>query len=402
MTTYSVSSLDNHDRVDHLIRESRTWDKNLPVDIDFGSLRTIYPNGAVPFAATLDHLRESGFQLRGRRISPKNARTHVFAPMTIDQFVRHETPLTHNVWKYRDESEAQKIATKFMEALTDQVQCEAGVIDALNWCLYEVLDNVFQHSGAASGFVMMQLHAQNRKCVITVSDTGVGIQRSLMNATESATVNPDLVRHAHLAIEHAAQAGITSKGKLNQGNGLFGLRRSVEINGGRLAIRSGRGLWAVERGVTQANSDLSRPVVDPEMHQSTTVDWQLNCATPVSINDALGMPLQAGELLETIYAGPGHYRIDAAEIEESIGSRVKGSEIRTRLNNYLQDGAEQIVVDLSNVGVVSSSFADEVLGKLALEMGEMQFRRRIFVDGASPTNRSLIERAISLRLQTGI
>ncbi len=54
--------------------------------------------------------------------------------------------------------------------------------------------------------------------------------------------------------------------------------------------------------------------------------------------------------------------------------------------------------DFKGVGVVSSSFADEVLGKLAAAMGEQQFRRRVFIENASVTNRSLIERAISLRI----
>lgn len=47
---------------------------------------------------------------------------------------------------------------------------------------------------------------------------------------------------------------------------------------------------------------------------------------------------------------------------------------------------------------MSSSFADEVLGKLAASMGELEFRRRVSLDNTSVTNRALIERAISLRL----
>ena len=74
--------------------------------------------------------------------SPDLVRTHVFEPMTIDRFVRYETHLTHNVWMYRSEEEAQKIADKFVEALVDQVPCENGVVDTFNWCLYEVMDNV--------------------------------------------------------------------------------------------------------------------------------------------------------------------------------------------------------------------------------------------------------------------
>ena len=79
--------------------------------------------------------------------------------------------------------------------------------------------------------------------------------------------------------------------------------------------------------------------------------------------------------------------------------RAHTAEIRTRLDNYLKAGAQYVVLDFKGVGVVSSSFADEVLAKLAAAMGELEFRRRVFVDNASLTNRGLIERAIALRLE---
>ncbi|MBA8815849.1 hypothetical protein FHX48_000901 [Microbacterium halimionae] len=308
---------------------------------------------------------------------------------------------TDVVIRYDSESDAQVISSRFMDALTEAIVCESGVIDALNWCVYEVLDNVFQHSTASSGYVMMQLHARSRKLAIAVSDTGRGIHKSMVEAIDASKIDRTKLSHAHLAIEHALQQGVTSKGNLNQGNGLHGLRRSVEINGGSLAVRSGRGLWSYARANVLQNTDLLRPVLDVDRAHATTVDWQLDCATPVSINDALGRSERSSELLLQIEVGLEHYRIDAREIEEYVGSRSKGSEIRTRIRNYLNSGAQQVVIDLANIGVVSSSFADEVAGKLAAELGELEYRRRVFIDGASPTNRGLIERAIELRLSSG-
>src|SRR5690606_792286 len=131
---------------------------------------------------------------------------------------------------------------------------------------------------------------------------------------------------------------------------------------------------------------------------STTLDWRLDCARPVSINEALGRPEQESPVLTPLLSEDDYYRIDATELEAMVGSRQHGTEVRTRIRNYVTAGAKQVVLDLRGIPLVSSSFADEVLGKLALEMGELQFRRTIFVDGASPVNRGLIERAIELRL----
>jgi hypothetical protein len=258
------------------------------------------------------------------------------------------------------------------------------------------MDNVFQHSHAKAGFVMMQLHRGRRLCTIAVGDTGIGIQKSLAT-TRAAPL--EVLRDPGLAIGHSLQQGVTSKGGQNQGNGLYGLRRAVEINGGQLNIRSGWGNWSLKKGQIKSFTDRYVPLVDREKHQSTLVDWQLDCSTKVRIDEALGRPELSSEFLETIEDEQGVHRVDVSEIEEALGSRKLGAEIRTRLDNYLKAGAQYVVLDFKGVGVVSSSFADEVLAKLAAAMGELEFRRRVFVDNASVTNRGLIERAIALRLE---
>jgi hypothetical protein len=394
-----LDALDDSASLD-LIREVRSLPPDEQLELDTSRIRAVYPNGAVPLAAAIDYYRKNNINIIAGPTAVHLDQTHVFEPMTVDRFVRSETPLTHNVWRYRDEEEAQKLANKFVDALVGQIRCEAGVVDTFNWCLYEVMDNVFQHSGAKDGFVMMQLHRAKRRCVISVGDSGGGIQRSLA-LSKDAGIDKSKIRHAKEAIAYAVQQGVTSKGKLNQGNGLYGLARASEINGGRLRIVSGRGIWSNDPK-DPGTSDRSRPVLEPTEHQATLVDWQLECAAPVRIHEALGRPTPAESFLEAIEVPDGYHRVAVMELEQALGSRAKGAEVRTRLVNYLSAGAEFIVMDFAGVGIVSSSFADEVLGKLAAEMGELQFRRRIFVDSASPTNRALIERAIALRIDSGI
>lgn len=394
---FDVTRLDQ--ATERLILASRKWNGPALVELNFPPHLPVYPDGALPFAAALDYLRG-----KGHKFTVRDASSYLHRVGLLQAVGSRSEKLRRNpnnvVIRYDDEVEAQRVSTMLMSALTEEVVCEAGVIDALNWCVYEVLDNVFQHSHAESGYVMMQMHARNRTLVIAVSDTGRGIHRSLLDAADTSKVDRAQLTQAHLAIGHSLQQGVTSKGRLNQGNGLHGLRRAVAINGGRLTVRSGRGRWSLEDDVVTADTVMSRPVLDVDSAHGTTVDWRLDCATPVSINEALGRPEMPSELLESIEVEPDHYRIDAVEIEDYVGSRAKGSEIRTRIRNYLNAGARQVVIDVSNVGVVSSSFADEVAGKLAAELGELEYRRRVFIDGASPTNRDLIERAIELRLAT--
>ena len=364
--------------------------------LDLSDVRHVYPNGAVPFAAALAFVRETTSQRVTVRMPEDSRVRHIETPLSVETFNRWGgDTLTHSVWRYDTETDAQKLTNMFMEALTDQVACQEGVIDAITWCLYEVMDNVFAHSHAGSGYVMMQLHKAERRCVIAVGDTGIGIQRSLV---ETRAAPLEILRDPAASIQFALEQGATSKGGAHQGNGLYGLRRAVEINGGALNVTSGWGRWGLRAGQVQKSTDRSRELPDFNDHQSTLVDWQLDCSQRVRIDEALGSSREMNDFLEAIEDDEGVHRVSVSEIEESLGPRKLGAEIRTRLENYLNAGAKFVVLDFKGVGVVSSSFADEVLAKLAAGMGELEFRRRVFVDNASVTNRGLIERAISLRL----
>ena len=392
---WQLRDLSGPTRATQLLKTARNhMDRELIVDLsDVGQ---VYPNGAVPFAAVLAFLRATTNQRITVRMPDDSRLQRIDHPLTVENFDRWGgDTLTHSVWRYDTEADAQKLTNMYMEALTDHVQCEEGVIDSITWCLYEVMDNVFSHSRAGAGYVMMQLHTTERRCVIAVADTGIGIPRSLAE-TRAAPI--EVLLDSSAAIEFALAQGATSKGGAHQGNGLYGLRRAVEINGGALNVTSGWGRWTFRGGKVQRKTDKSRELPDIENHQSTLVDWQLDCSRKVRIDEALGVSRQINDFLEAIEDDEGVYRVSVSEIEESLGSRKLGSEIRTRLENYLNAGAQFVVLDFKGVGVVSSSFADEVLAKLASGMGELEYRRRVIVDNASVTNRGLIERAISLRL----
>jgi uridylate kinase len=84
---------------------------------------------------------------------------------------------------------------------------------------------------------------------------------------------------------------------------------------------------------------------------------------------------------------------------ESLGSRRSGFEVRTKIKNLLKfQEKAKIVCDMSGVGLMSSSFADEVFGKLASEMGLDTYKRRVMVINATRINAMLIGRAIEQRL----
>lgn len=79
-----------------------------------------------------------------------------------------------------------------------------------------------------------------------------------------------------------------------------------------------------------------------------------------------------------------------------LGSRQGGIRVRGMIEN-LMAGSDVIVIDFSGIGVVSSSFADEVFGRLFVKMGPGAFMRRIEMRNANPIVDGLIDRAIVQR-----
>ena len=59
----------------------------------------------------------------------------------------------------------------------------------------------------------------------------------------------------------------------------------------------------------------------------------------------------------------------------------------------------KIIIDFSDITLVSSSFADEVIGKLLVEIGMIEFMGRFELRNMSSMVRQIIERAIQQRMK---
>ncbi|MCY4132921.1 MAG: STAS-like domain-containing protein [Nitrospira sp.] len=86
--------------------------------------------------------------------------------------------------------------------------------------------------------------------------------------------------------------------------------------------------------------------------------------------------------------------------QRDTGSRQGGKRIRGMIENLLRE-RRPVNIDFDGVGVISSSFADEVFGRLFVEMGPYDFMTRIKICNADPTVKGLIDRAIMQRTRLG-
>ena len=91
----------------------------------------------------------------------------------------------------------------------------------------------------------------------------------------------------------------------------------------------------------------------------------------------------------------------AKKAKGMLGSREGGRKVRQTIENLLRNGG-RIDFDFSDVFVISSSFADEVFGRLFVKLGPVSFMNRVSISKIDPTVRGLIDKAVQKRMTTDV
>jgi hypothetical protein len=260
-------------------------------------------------------------------------------------------------------------------------------LKALKWSLDEITDNVLNHaSSGVGGFLQATSFSQSGCVEFVVADAGIGIPRSL-----------GMQSHQR-AIEKAVQEGITRNKATNRGNGLFGAFQIANLSGGSFEIVSGHGY------LTSFGQNI-RFGEERQLYPGTVVASRIDCSKPDLLHRALrfgGEPHEpAYDYIEQVYENAEGedfvFKLDAESA--SLGSREAAGAIVTKLNNLLKmNQSGKIIVDFNDVFIISSSFADEVFGKLFKNMGPTNFMNRISLVNMDETVRALIDRAIHQRM----
>lgn len=137
---------------------------------------------------------------------------------------------------YRLESEFNEdsiydVYAKVSKDLLSFVNMELGVLQAFSYCLYELADNVLNHSGEVSGKLKIQYYDKDSSLIVSVIDKGIGIWKSLSNANEYKHISEDE------ALKKCIQDGVTDgKGK---GFGLYSTYLLIKNTAGLMSISSG-------------------------------------------------------------------------------------------------------------------------------------------------------------------
>lgn len=373
------------------------------VVLDFASCTAAYPGPMLALCAQVMKMREAniGFDLilpndpKLSRLFQNANWAHFLHPQanSLSTFTGHkQVPATQFTTENDQGRAVNRIVNAILGAIPD---IERGDFAALEWSINEVTDNVLVHSQSTiGGLVQVSTFQKNRKRVeYIVADAGVGIPTTLRKGHPEITSDAD-------ALDRAIREGVTRDKSVGQGNGLFGSYQICSHSRGQFQVQSG---YAKLSFTEPSGLHISTERVP---YEGTLVVAQIDFSVPHLLQEALKI---GGKVHYPVDFIEMHYEQDDLNIRflmreqsKTFGSRMAGTPVRTRLHNLLRvSSSQRIQVDFSEVPLVSSSFADEVFGKLFVELGPTYFMQRIEFQNVPTTVRQLIDKAISQRLAAG-
>jgi len=362
--------------------------------IDFKNVNQIFPNAATPITGIIDYYKTEGKDFILENVNQLLENTGIGEPYTVkDNKDLISYSILNRVWKFENYDEVFLLVNSYLDELQKTDQFEEGVLNGLEWSLNEVMDNVIQHSNSNVGYIMGQIHKTTKHVAFCIFDSGQGIYNSLKS---SKNHNP---RHPIDALTLCIKEGITRDEKIGQGNGLFGLHQIIKNNKGQMAITSNAASFYMKGDDVQTFRNL--PVISWEVG-CATIDFQIEYNKKVSLEDALKF---GGEKYTFVNFRVEDMENDSGEIEylvkeksQGYGTRKAGIRVRNEILNIYKESQKPINVDFKGISLISSSYADEVIGKLVIEFGFFGFNNVIRLKNMNKIVQSILQRSVSQRM----
>lgn len=277
-----------------------------------------------------------------------------------------------------------------VDAMCDLVvrNCDASetFLPAFEWAIQEIVDNAVTHADAEhSSVVCGQVYPANAEVHFSICDTGIGVKSSLSSAHQC--------KNDGEAILLATERGVTRDPNLGQGNGLAGALLISRLSGGHLSIRSGAA------HVFFNTYSTTTPV---NQLPGTSVSMVIRTDKPVRLDTTwIEHPEGANYLhaeRERVAASGFIVRDECAH----FGGRPPGEKLRRKvavvIDDEVYDGTP-IRLDFTGVENASSSFLDEVVGKLVQQFGILNFKKRVQLTSASRETFSRLSVVVAQRMK---
>lgn len=369
------------------------------VHLDFSQCEKAFARAMLPIVAQVVAYRERYKTEFYLKLPENEALKKLFENTNWAHYIRpsqyktiHDGDRHVPVMRFRDETEMEEAIKSVIDVILSNIEgITLKQMEAFEWSLGEITDNVLNHAKSEiGGFVQATNIPKFDRIEFVVADPGMGIPASL-----------DMVGKGEEALEYAVSEGGTRNNETNSGNGLFGSLRIAVGSGGEFHLYS-------QCASLDARSDGDKEDIRYKTYKvpysGTVVISQTSYKDEESLQNAL-------RFKGVVHEPPCNYmelkyeKTDSEDMEflmkqeaSSFRSREGGRQTRVKIKNLLnQKPRAKMAVSFNDVNVITSSFADEVFGKLFAEMGPVQFMKRIDIVDANSLIEGLIGHAITQR-----
>ncbi len=356
------------------------------IRIEFRDADRVFPNARVPMAATIDHYKSKGIKFE---ISGDTHHMNLATIANPKETSGNISQIFSQVWKF-DQDSAHKLTSWIVDAIQRETQFAKGFDEALSWCMYEIMDNVANHSEAQAGFIEVQLQKKSHRLVICIADAGVGIRKTI-----SQKRGLDAPQTDEDAITLAMRYKTTRDPSLFQGNGLWGLQQIVQKAEGNLTISSGSGQVKIDGASSERKTGRRGIAMDAS---GTVIDFQIDYKNQINMEAILGQP-PAVFLHEKFLDDNNRYVIRITSEARGYATRKSGAQMFNKTLNLLKVIPGYIVLDFIDIQIISSSFADEFIGKLVRELGFVGVNSAIRITNTTPSVTGIINQSVKRRLE---
>lgn len=270
-----------------------------------------------------------------------------------------------------------KAVDTLCDVMLRQFENARMLLPSFEWAVNEITDNILIHSQSKTpGVISAQYYPTRHELEIAVVDQGLGLLGTL-GPSQNA-------KDEREAIELALTRGVTRDTTVGQGNGLAGTELIIKRNAGSLR------LWSCD-AMVQINAKSRKFVAVPSVN-GVGLALKFDVRNPIDLADTwLGQPSHTYIDREAEKLEDGGAVVHIVNECESVGSREPARRLRNKFMAMLPEVSEQsIVFDFDGCRAPSSSFLDELFGRMALQMGLDAFQRRCSIRGLDG---SLIDRA---------
>lgn len=178
-------------------------------------------------------------------------------------FASRSEDLTIDVF---DEKNIYDVYQHVVGVLTQHIDIETTVLQAMSYCFYEILDNVLTHSGKELGTVITHYDQSNHILSFLVADDGIGVRESLSK------------NEKYVAISEADALMMCIKDAITDGKGMgFGLYSTSLLArdaGLRFEVRSGEHTLLLQDGAerTEETAFWQGTIVYLQLHTNKEIN----------------------------------------------------------------------------------------------------------------------------------